>query len=176
MKLIAVGSENPVKLQATAQAFKLMFPEEKWEVKGIKVSSGVADQPMSDEESIQGARNRATTALANLGADFGVGLEGGLQQIAGRWWFTSGWVVIVNKAGEEGIGSSISMEIPEKLMAMIQEGKELGDVSDHFFQTTESKRGQGHTGLRTNNLITRTDIYKDALLSALSRFLHPELF
>ena len=51
---IAVGSENPVKINAVKHAFKLVWPKKKWEVIGVKVTSGVSDQPMSDVESIKG--------------------------------------------------------------------------------------------------------------------------
>lgn len=48
---VAVGSENPVKIQAVAEAFEKVWPKKKFEVIGTKVPSGVSDQPMSDEES-----------------------------------------------------------------------------------------------------------------------------
>jgi inosine/xanthosine triphosphatase len=97
---IAVGSENPTKIEAVKNAFTIVWPEESWDVTGHNVGSDISDQPMSDEESIQGAKNRARKALELTKADFGVGLEGGLQQI-GEYWFDSGWIVVVNKEMRE---------------------------------------------------------------------------
>ena len=54
--------------------FRLVWP----------VASGVSDQPMSEEETKQGAENRAKAAAAAFaqagesGPDFAVGLEGGV--------------------------------------------------------------------------------------------------
>ncbi len=60
---VAVGSKNPVKVNAAKSAFTQMFPEATVEVVGINVSSKVSAQLMSDEESIRGARTRAQKAM-----------------------------------------------------------------------------------------------------------------
>lgn len=172
---VAVGSKNPVKINAVKDAFEKLYPNRKWDVVGIDVKSGVSDQPMSDVESIKGARNRAKKALKELEADYGVGLEGGLQKI-GKYWFDCGWVVVINKKGEEGIGSSIRILMSNKMMKLVFDGKELGEVSDILFNKVNSKQAEGHFGIMTKNLITRTHGYFDGVLSALSRFVHPKLF
>lgn len=173
--IVAVGSHNPVKLQAVKTAFKKVFPEKQWEIIAVTVSSRVSNQPMSDKESILGARNRATQALKETQADFGVGLEGGLQEIEGKW-FDCGWIVVLSKDGKEGIGSTIRLETPEKVINLIRKGKELGEVNDLLFGITNSKHKAGHFGLMTNNAITRIAGYRDGIISALSYFLHPEIF
>jgi len=172
---IAVGSTNPAKIEAVKQAFQKVFPKAKIDVQGIEVKSGVSDQPMSDRESIRGATTRAKKAIKALKADFGIGLEGGLQKI-GKRWFDSGWIVVIDKKGAIGIGSSIRMHTPQKFMDHIFEGKELGTITDIFFKTKNSKRKAGHFGLMTNNALTRTEGYRDGIISALSRFIHPHLF
>lgn len=172
---VAVGSLNPVKIAAVKEAFEKLFPDKKWEVKGMDVKSGVSDQPMSDKESIKGARTRAKKAIKMINADYGVGLEGGLQKV-GKYWFDCGWAVVVNKRGEEGIGSSPRILMPEKMMELIYEGKELGEVSDILFNRRNSKQAEGHFGMMSNKLITRSTGYRDGIIFALSRFIHPKLF
>ncbi|OGM28105.1 hypothetical protein A2962_02910 [Candidatus Woesebacteria bacterium RIFCSPLOWO2_01_FULL_39_61] len=172
---IAVGSTNPVKIQAAKEAFKILWPKKKWIVEGIKVPSGVSDQPMSDAESIKGATGRAKKALKALKADFGVGLEGGLQKIGSKW-FDCGWMVAIDKDGKLGIGSTVRIETPAKLIRLIKQGKELGEANDLYFKKENSKQGQGHFGLMTNGAITRAQGYRDGLIMALTRFLHPELW
>lgn len=173
---VAVGSTNPVKIAAVKAAFSAVWPKKKWSVEGIAVASGVSDQPMSDTESIKGATTRAKQAIKKLHADFGVGAEGGLQHIEGKW-FDSGWIVVINKKEQIGIGSSIRMQTPPQMIQMMQEKQmELGHVDDIFFKTENSKQRIGHFGHMSNNLITRTDAYKSGIISALSRFLHPELY
>jgi len=172
---IAVGSENPVKIEAVKHAFAALWPNRKWEVKACKVPSGVSDQPMSDEESIKGATNRAKRALKTAKADFGVGLEGGIHKI-GKRWFDCGWIVVIDKKGRMGVGSSARVETAPIIVKMIMKGMELGDADDRFFKKKYSKQKEGHFGLVTNGAITRKDGYKDGIIMALSRFLHPELF
>lgn len=171
---VAVGSKNKVKIEAVRLAFEALWPEKKWQVEGTDVSSGVSDQPMSDEESIQGAYNRARKALKALKADYGVGLEGGLQKTGGHW-LDCGWIVAVDKKGNEGIGSTVKMVVPDKMMELIHDGEELGIACDIIFDMKDVKQGVGHFGLMTKNQITRTSGYKDGVIAALSYFIHPDL-
>lgn len=172
---VAVGSNNPVKKNATKLAFETIWPEESWEIIGVEVKSGISNQPMSDEEAIKGATNRAKKALKKVDADFGVGLEGGLNQI-GQHWFDCGWAVVVNKSGNLGIGSSCRIKTPSSMIKLIKKGYELGTANDKIFGRTNSKQSEGHFGLMTKNAITRTSGYRDGLIMALTRFIHPEIF
>lgn len=172
---VAVGSQNPVKIEATRRAFCALWPNESWDVFGVEVSSGVSNQPMSDEESIQGARNRARLAIEQTGADYGVGLEGGLHKI-GAHHFDCGWIVVINREGVEGIGSTARILTPPRIIELIHQGMELGAANDVVFGTTNSKQSEGHFGLMTKNVITRADGYMHGVVMALSRFVHPDLF
>lgn len=172
---VAVGSENPVKISAVEQGFAKVWPNIAWQVSGVKVGSKISDQPMSDQESITGATNRAQAALAALHADYGVGLEGGLQQI-GQDWFDCGWVVILNRKGQRGLSSSGRMWTPSRMIAKVKEGMELGNVDDLFFGTENSKQDIGHFGLMTNGSVTRADAYCEATIMAAAAFLHPQFF
>jgi inosine/xanthosine triphosphatase len=176
IKKVAVGSLNPVKIEAVRLAFTDVWPETNWEVIGAEVSSGVSDQPMSDRESVKGATNRAKRAMKKLGANFGVGLEGGIQKV-GKEYVDSGWMIVVSKDGKVGIGSSIRMHTPHKMMKMVlEEGKELGEVCDIIFKRKNTKHAEGQFGLMTKNLITRTEGYRHGVISALVRFIHPDLY
>jgi inosine/xanthosine triphosphatase len=175
MKQVTVGSINPVKIEAVRLGFFRIFPQEKWKVTGCQVDSLVKSQPLSDLEAILGARNRAKAALIKNKADYGVGVEGGLQQV-GKNWFSSGWVVVIDRDGVEGIGSTARIITPPKMMDQILIGKELGEVVDHYFQTKNAKQAEGHFGLMTKGAITRTSGYRDGVIMALTRFIHPRLF
>lgn len=175
-KTVAVGSKNPVKVEAVRLAFSDIWPDIEWEVKGLDVPSGVSNQPMSDKESVKGAANRAKKALKELQADFGVGIEGGVQKI-GHEYVDSGWIIVIEKSGKMGIGSSIRMHTPHKMMKMVlEEGLELGDACDILFKRKNTKQAEGQFGLLTKNLITRTDAYRSGVVSALVRFINPELY
>lgn len=172
---VTVGSQNQVKIDATKQAFEKVWPNIPWEAVGADVSSGVPDQPMSDEESIKGATNRAKASLAATDADYGVGLEGGIQKI-GENYFDCGWVVVINSDGDTGIGSSVKVIVPSKMMKLINGGMELGQACEQVFNGQNTKQATGHFGLMTDGIITRTQGYRDGVVVALARFMHPELF
>ncbi|MDD2732103.1 MAG: inosine/xanthosine triphosphatase [Candidatus Pacebacteria bacterium] len=172
---VAVGSLNPVKIKAAELAFKEVWPEKDWDVLSTEAVSGVSNQPMSDKEAVLGARNRAKQAIEKTQADYGVGIEGGIQEIDGSY-FDCGWIVILDKENNEGIGSTIKMIVPEKMIGMIKKGIELGSVNDIIFNKSNSKQNEGHFGSMTNNIITRTKGYKDGVIAALSRFIRPDLF
>jgi non-canonical (house-cleaning) NTP pyrophosphatase len=63
MRLI-IASTNPVKVQSALHGFRLMFPDETFTTEGVSVPSGVSDQPMTDEETLQGALNRIGIKLS----------------------------------------------------------------------------------------------------------------
>ena len=91
---IVVASENPVKIKATDSGFSTYF--EVNEVRGVSVSSGVSDQPMSDEETLTGALNRVENARKEFDdADFWVGIEGGIS-ISGKQIEAFAWVVVLS--------------------------------------------------------------------------------
>jgi len=176
MSRIAVGSQNPVKIESVRQGFSKVWPNETWDAIGYKTTSQVCDQPMSAKESITGARNRALFALkSDPEAQYGVGLEGGLEQI-GNDWFDCGWIVVIDRQQREGISSTGRIHTPESMMKLIHEGKELGDVIDIIFHRQNAKQAEGQFGLMTDGVVTRTSGYTEAVCLALSRYLHPELF
>jgi inosine/xanthosine triphosphatase len=172
--LVAVGSRNPVKIESVRLAFAALWPSDHWVVEGCSVASSVPDQPMSDDEARQGARVRAVHSLRALGAEYGVGLEGGLQQVEDRW-FNCAWVSVVDKDGREGLGTTLRMVVPPALMKIVLSGRELGEACDVVFQRTNTKQVNGHFGLMTGNAIHRTGALRDAVVAALAIFRHPEL-
>lgn len=172
---VAVGSTNPAKVKAVKKAFEKVWPNKKWKVIGVDVASGVSDQPMSTKESIRGATQRARRAMQKADAHYGVGLEGGLEKVE-KYWMDCGWIVVINKKGTSGIASSVRMHCPPRLMSYVRKGMELGHVDDLLFKKQNSKQATGHFGLMTNDAITRSNMYRDATISALARFIHPEIY
>ena len=90
---IAVGSKNPVKVEATRRAFEAAFGAV--EISAHDVPSGVRDQPWGDDETRRGAATRAVGALAAAAADYGVGLEGGVRDAASGGLDSVGCMAIV---------------------------------------------------------------------------------
>ena len=172
--LIAVGSTNTTKLDPVKEVFSKHF--EYVEVKGVKVDSGVDDQPMSDEDMYHGALNRARKALSHVkDADYGVGIEGGLHERS-YGWFEHSLVVIVNRQGRIGVGASGGLVLPQKVMDRIHNGENLEQAIDHIFKTKKIGEGIGMFGLMTCGVVTRAAGVAHGIAFALAPFLHPDVY
>lgn len=170
---VVVASKNPVKLQAVQEGFQSFF--DLVEVSGVEVESGVSDQPLSDAETLNGARNRAQNAMKQMtGADCWVGVEGGIEPTE-KGLAAFAWIVILSKE-KYGEARTTSFLLPEKIAGYIARGIELGAANDKVFGQTNSKQKQGAVGILTQNQVTRTQLYCQAVKLALIPFVNPELF
>jgi inosine/xanthosine triphosphatase len=175
MKKIIVGSKNPVKIKATLKAFKKVFKNEKFKIEGVDVPSGVPSQPMGNEQTIKGSLNRANNAYKKYpGADYYVGLEGGLEELDGSL-YAFGWVSVKGKK-MIGKGRSPSNVLPQDVTKLIKKGIELGKADDIVFGRKNSKESNGTIGILTHDLITRTDAFTLATILALIPFVNQKLY
>ncbi len=170
---VAVGSTNPTKLRAVRKVFTRVWRSAR--VVGVEVDSGVSVQPIGAKEIISGAINRARNALKKTGADFGVGIEGGVAKFGDRW-YNLGFVAVVSKEGQVGLGSSGWFECPPRVLKELRKGRELGDVMDELTGTRGIKFGKGTIGTFTRGYVDRVKLYEHGLWMALCRFLTPEFF
>jgi inosine/xanthosine triphosphatase len=172
---IFVTSKNPVKISATRQGFKKVYPKKLIQIESEKVDSGVSNQPSSDEETLKGALQRTENALREYpNHDFYVGIEGGIEE-KNNHTFSFAWVVIRSKK-MIGKARSISFLIPNQAVKLIYQGKELGEAMDMIFGKTNIKHQEGAIGILTHGLIDRTDLYTPVIISALIPFENLELF
>jgi inosine/xanthosine triphosphatase len=141
-------------------------------VVGVEVASGVLSQPMSEEETRQGALNRAKASLTI--ADFGVGIEGGVQEVGDKL-FECAWVAVVSAKGEVGLGGGLYFELPEKIANRIRAGEELGPIMQELMQY-DVKRNDGAIGVLTKGMLTRQGAYEQIVKSAIVRFVSREWF
>ncbi len=169
---VAVGSTNPVKVNAVRRAFRVLCSAV---VEGVAVESGVPPQPVGFREVVAGAANRALNALRALSADYGVGVEAGLVetpiepielQVA----------VIVDKTGRVSIGLSQGFMIPRDWAEEVKKRVELGEIASR--ETGRAGIGEklGLIGYLTMGLVTRTDLTLNAVLMALIPWLNPRFY
>lgn len=169
MPSVTIASLNPAKINAVKSAFEMVFPDTVFQFNGIDVPSGVADQPMSDNETRHGARNRVHNAKqAEPGSDYYVGIEAGIEGNA-----TFAWIVIESEQ-HQGESRSSSLALPPKVLAKLANAHELGDVMDEVFATDNIKQKGGAIGLLTQHHLTRSSVYHQALILALVPFLNPD--
>lgn len=175
MKTIVVASVNPVKAQAAANGFARLFPDEPFQVETVEVASGVSAQPMSDDETLRGALNRAANAMtARPHADYWIGIEGGIADIDGEL-AAFAWVAVRTR-GTIGRARSGTFLLPSAIVDLIRQGVELGEADDIVFGRSNSKHGNGAVGLLTGDVIDRVQLYEHALILALIPFRQPALY
>lgn len=176
MLKVIVASKNTVKLSAAQLGFEKMFPGQPREFLGVSVPSGVADQPMTDEETLQGAKNRLRAARESQpDADFWVGIEGGCASHQGKL-LAFAWVAAEGREGLVGQGRTGSFYLPPKVAEFVLSGVELGVADDLVFGRVNSKEQNGAVGLLTGNAIDRAKLYSDAVSLALIPFKNVDLY
>ncbi|HEX2781208.1 MAG TPA: inosine/xanthosine triphosphatase, partial [Gemmatimonadaceae bacterium] len=165
----AVGSTNRVKIGAVRDV--LARAGAPVVVEGVAVASDVPDQPHGDEETIRGARTRAERARAAIGADIGIGIEGGVVPLPDGSMRTCAWAVVIDRDGRVGMGGSLAMPLPPAVAAMIREGLELGDAMDRLTGGCDTKFGAGASGILTAGLVDRQRAYESLVTYALAPWL-----
>lgn len=173
MERVAVGSTNPVKVGAARNVFARLFDSP--EITGVEVPSGVAAQPVGEGETMQGAVNRARAALAATGADWGVGLEGGVAFRDGQCWMIQCGAV-AHRDGRVHVGQGVQFLIPPVIARGIAAGGEVGPLMDQLTGTQDIKKKGGAIGFLTRGLVVREEMYTHIVAAALVPFLHPELY
>ncbi|KAK4184169.1 inosine triphosphate pyrophosphatase-like protein [Podospora australis] len=174
---IIVASHNPVKIAAALEGFQRMFPDKAatYKASGVSVPSGVPDQPLSDEETLQGALNRVHNAReVDPDADFYVGLEGGIHP-DGEDLQSFAWIVVMGKDRRMGRARTATYYLAKETSKLIHEGMELGHADDLIFGRTNSKQHSGSVGILTDDVVTRTSYYVQAVILALVPFKNTNL-
>ena len=161
---VGVGSRNPVKLAATRRAFDSIARQA--QIEAVGVNSGVSEQPIGDEETVRGAKNRAREAVK--GYDIGVGIEGGVTDEP------DGWYLIMWAAATDGtqidIGGGPRIRLPEQIGARIRAGRELGPLIDELVGRSNVAQNQGAAGALTGGIIDRESALRHAVAGALGPF------
>jgi len=169
---VVVASRNPAKVSAVRGAFSLQFPDKDIEYIPASIASGVSDQPLSDDETRTGARNRSLNARDQFpDADFWVGLEGGIDTID-DYLMAFAWMAVLGPGGKIGEARTVTLPLPPAVRQLVDAGMELGDANDQVFSTVNSKHQGGAFGLLTQGLYTREGVYTEALVIALVPFVN----
>ena len=135
MKII-IGSLNPTKVGAVKKVFN------QYKVEGLNVPSNVSNQPLTDQETMQGAINRAHNARVAGESEIGIGLEGGVI-IENDRLFLCNWGALVYE-NEVILASGAKILLPSEFINELRNGTELAVLMERY----------------TNGRITRTEIFK----------------
>ncbi len=176
MLKFAVGTTRAPKvdgIKAGLQECALRYPELSVPQEFVlqSTASGVSDMPLSIEETMQGAKNRARALLeSGIEADYYVGIEGGTSRF-GQKAYLFGTVYVLNRAGEGHFGISPMIEVPSKVDSMLyEEGKELGPVMAELSGKVDIRSENGSMGAWSEDMFTRKDEFEVAMKAAMAPF------
>ncbi|MEN0613304.1 inosine/xanthosine triphosphatase [Klebsiella indica] len=165
MHHVVSATTNPAKIQAILQAFNEIFGEGSCHIESIAVESDVPEQPFGNEETRAGARNRIANARRiRPNADFWVAIEAGIDEGS-----TFSWVVIDDGA-QRGESRSATLPLPPTILEKVHAGEALGSVMSQHTGIIEIGRKEGAIGIFTAGKLTRSSVYHQAVVLALSPF------
>lgn len=199
VRRVRVGSTNPPKIAAVCAALAPWAPEAK--VDGVDVPSGVAEQPLGFGEIVAGARNRARAAAAAGPCDLGVGIEDGLVMLEGVLDepLNVGAAAVTDGRRESVALSSAFAYPPGCARRAFSERAPVGELFDALWArraggppalaesptapgrepraaSPPSGRTLGNIGVLSLGALPREEYARHAVVCALLRFLHPDLY
>lgn len=149
MKII-VGSTNKAKVNAVKEVLESMGHQ----VIGVETQSCVSNQPFSDEETITGAYNRASSS--SLIGDIGIGLEAGVQEQNGIYYLVN-WGVLKTSDDHIFYAGGTRIPLPEELVLPLKSGKELSEVIDAYSSRIDVRSNEGAIGILTADFFGRKE-------------------
>ncbi len=152
MKII-IGSQNKAKITAVKNIFRTS------EIIGIQAPSRVSDQPMSDQETLTGAINRARYCQESEPGVIGIGLEGGVMQLNHQLLLCN-WGALVDPLGNLYIASGARIPLPDQITKALRSGRELGEIIDEYAKKDNVSHHEGTIGILTNEELTRSEMFE----------------
>ncbi|MEI5908825.1 DUF84 family protein [Bacillus spongiae] len=157
---VAIGSTNPTKVLAVEEAF--IKNGYTLNVLATSTNSGVREQPMTDEETLIGAMNRAENARVKEAAMIGIGLEGGVTETSFGLMLCN-WGALSLEGQPPIIAGGARFLLPEEIAVRLRSGEELGMVMDEYSHKSDVGKKEGAVGFFTNEKVTRKGMFEHVM-------------
>jgi inosine/xanthosine triphosphatase len=172
---IYVGSHNPAKIKAVEIALEQIGRQVenlyKGKVIGEDVPSGVAAQPRSDEETIEGAIHRCQELRRSHPESICIGLEGGVQETE-RGMLLCNWGSLITQKGQVYVAGGARIPLPDSIADGIRQGKELGEVIDSYAGQHDIRKKGGAIGILSHGFLDRPQIFADVTTLLFGQMFH----
>ncbi|MDX5474838.1 MAG: DUF84 family protein [Bacillaceae bacterium] len=155
--IVLIGSTNPAKIKAVQRALLVLGLH--YKVVGKDVESDVSAQPMSDIETLQGAKNRAINCAKTSPCLFAIGLEGGIDFV-NEQLIICNWGALVDHEGRTFIASGARIPLPPHFREDLEGGRELGQLMDEYSRRKDIRKKEGAVGIFTNGAINRMEMFE----------------
>lgn len=167
---VVCATTNPAKIQSVLLAFTHIFGDDSCEIESVIVDSDVPEQPFGNQETKLGAQNRIDHARAlKPDADFWVAIEAGIDEGS-----TFSWVIIEN-IHQHGEARSATLPLPDIILQNVSTENTLGMVMSQYSGIDKVGRKEGAIGIFTAGKLTRSTVYYQAVMLALSPF-HNDIY
>jgi inosine/xanthosine triphosphatase len=174
--VVVVGSENPVKVKAVRSVFGRAFPGRKIGVRGVAVDSRVASEPYG-KDVINGAIQRAQSALEQAGAHIGVGIEAGLFWCEHlQDYFDVQYCAIIDRGERITLGHGPGFQYPPPIMSRVRRGMTVGQAMGEISGIRSIGRKQGVVGYLSKGILVRKRLTETAVVAAILPRLNPVLY
>ncbi len=147
---IAIGSNNPVKIQAVKNA----LDNDSIQLIPCSALSKVRPQPLSDEETLQGAINRAKDCLEKTKTSVAIGLEAGVIFLQDQVYLCH-WGAIVDQNQNTYFTNGPLILLLSEYRKALEEGKNLEDIMHHSTGIESLGTKEGAIGVFTQNCLNR---------------------
>lgn len=170
--IVAIGSTNIIKIQAVEEVLNTYAQFVDAEIHAFSVSSEVAEQPLSLEEIITGAKNRAKNSYSSCaGCHYSFGIESGLFEAPGtQTGFLEACICCIYDSNTYYTGLSCGFEVPAPILKIILNKKsDLNQACNEAGITTNAQLGsaEGIIGILTKGRVNRKEYTKQCIITAL---------
>lgn len=155
-----IGSVNQAKVKAAENVISTYYPEAN--LTAMNTHSNVSAQPISDEETMRGAINRAINVQSENPNAIGIGLEGGVKKI-GNTFYICNWGALILRDGQILTAGGAEIPLPDEIAKEIEIGKELGPVIEQYFKQKGVRQKEGAMGMLTAGAVTRIELFTHIL-------------
>ncbi|ARK31760.1 DUF84 family protein [Halalkalibacter krulwichiae] len=152
--IVAIGTKNPAKVHAVQDS----LISESITIVPVKVDSGVSEQPFSDEETLEGAINRANAALSITNAELAFGLEGGVQETK-HGLMLCNWGALMHVDGGRWIAGGAKLPLPAGVVERLYKGEELASIMADITGEVDTRKKEGAIGIYTSGLVSRKGLF-----------------
>ncbi|NOQ55881.1 MAG: inosine/xanthosine triphosphatase [Nanohaloarchaea archaeon] len=176
--ILNIGSKNIVKIEAlkeTINDYKFLSDAK---IITKDINSDVSEQPMTIDETVDGAINRAKASYGDC--DYSIGIESGFMKVKNaKTGYMEVTVCAIHDGTDTSLGFSSCFECPPKVMKnILDKDQDLTQACNSVGLTADPKLGQaqGMIGILTKGRVKRKDYTKQAITMALIQLDNRELY
>lgn len=163
---IVVGTKNHKKVHVVTEIFQNFFTNPNIEVISHNADSKVPEAP-HNQQTYEGALNRARECYRLGSADYYIGIESGLVERYGNY-FEEAWAVIISADGLEQIGYSSGLPLPPVVVKRMSRGEKHNEIMAYYDKKFNLPDDNRDTWSRyTGGYISRQVSLQEALRNAL---------